>query len=56
MAKMLTEEKIPFDRDWDNLVRHNDCTKVFKSRFSRPDFRLTGLETVCGAIVLLCLL
>ena len=56
MANWLEQQGFVYDRDWENVVRHDVCDDLhtsFRGKYSRPDFRLIGLESSIQALILL---
>jgi hypothetical protein len=55
MAAFFDERKIPYDRDFQNVVAHNSCAnlrKYFNGTHSRPDFHLFQMQAQASAVVL----
>jgi hypothetical protein len=55
MAELFDENKIEYDRDFQNMVSHGSCPplkRMFTGRHSRPDFHLYKMQASMNAIVL----
>ncbi len=54
MARLLEQNHICFERDWQNVIIHAHCPQLaLPGKLSRPDFFLPELSVALGALVII---